>query len=231
VGQKVHPKGFRLGIIEEWDSVWYANKSQYPNFLHEDLKLRKFLKNKLFRAGISRIKIARRANQIEINIYTARPGIIIGRGGKDVAVIRDELVRMTGKQIQLNISEEGNVEMNALLVAENIAAQLEKRVSFRRAMKQAIMKILRSGAKGVKICCGGRLDGAEIARSEWYRRGRVPLHTLRAKIDYGFAESMTLFGKIGIKVWIYKGDVLKKESDRIQENAKAKSISVQEVVS
>ncbi len=208
MGQKVHPKGFRIGIIEDWDAVWFASKFEYSKLLKEDTEIRKFLKESLYRAGIARILIARRANQIEIDLYSARPGLIIGRGGRDVGVIRDELAKRTGKQVQLNIHEEKNAESSAQLVAENIAAQLEKRVSHKRAMKQAVSRVLRARAKGIKIKVGGRLGGSEIARKEWHRVGRVPLHTLRAKIDYGFTEAMTIYGKIGVKVWIYKGDVL-----------------------
>ena len=208
MGQKAHPKGLRIGVIEDWDSSWYAERGQYAKFLEEDLEIRKFLKQKLYRAGISRIKISRRANQIEIDLYTARPGVIIGKGGRDVAYLRDELAAMTGKIVQINIQEEENPESCAQLLAESVASQLEKRVAFRRVMKQTVTKALRAGGKGVKVMCGGRLAGAEIARSEWYRRGRVPLQTLRAKIDYGFAEAMTIYGKIGVKVWVYKGDIL-----------------------
>ncbi len=208
MGQKINPKGLRIGIIEGWDSVWYAEGQAYCDNIQEDRAVREFLKKKLFRAGIAKIKISRRANQIEIDLFTAKPGIIIGKGGRDVAIIRDELVAMTKKQVQLNIQEEHNPETNAQLVAENVAMQLEKRVAFRRVMKQVVMKALRSGGKGIKIMVGGRLGGAEIARSEWFRRGQVPLHTLRARIDYGFTEAITLYGKIGVKVWIYKGDVL-----------------------
>jgi small subunit ribosomal protein S3 len=211
MGQKVHPKGLRLGIIENWDSFWYANDQEYGKNLAEDIKLRKYLKNNLYKAGISRILIGRKANQIEIDLYTARPGLIIGKGGKEVGAIRDEIIKMTGKQIQLNIHEESKPESCAVLVAEQIAAQLERRISYRRAMKQAVSKALRMGAKGVKVMVGGRLGGSEIARSEWYRMGRVPLQTLRAVVDYGFAEAMTLYGKIGVKVWIYKGEILKEK--------------------
>lgn len=207
MGQKVHPKGLRLGIVEDWDSTWYSHKD-YAKFLAEDLAIRKYLKSKVYRAGISRIKISRRGGQIEIDLYTARPGIIIGKGGRDVTFLRDELVGLTKKQVQLNIQEERSPEANAQLVAENIAGQLERRVAYRRAMRQAVTKALRAGGKGVKVMCKGRLAGAEIARTEWYRRGRVPLHTLRAQIEYGFTEAMTLYGKIGVKVWIYKGEVL-----------------------
>ena len=208
MGQKIHPKGFRLGIIEDWESVWYANDQEFAKILLEDVELRKYLKNNLYKAGISKIKISRKASQIEVDLYTAKPGLIIGKGGKEVAAIREELMKKTGKPITLNIHEEPKPEANATLLAENIALQLERRIAFRRAMKQGVSKAMRAGAKGVKIMCGGRLGGGEIARREWYRLGRVPLHTLRAKIDYGFAEAMTLYGKIGVKVWIYKGDVL-----------------------
>jgi len=216
MGQKCHPRGLRLGITEDWDSCWYAGGSNYADFLEEDLKIRKFLKQKLYRAGIAKIKIARRANQIEVNIFTARPGIIIGKGGRDVAIVRDELVKMTGKQVQLDVSEESKPELCAQLVAENVAFQLEKRVAYRRAMKQAVTKVLRGGGKGVKIKCGGRLAGSEIARREWYLRGRVPLHTLRADINYGFTEAVTVYGRIGVRVWVYRGDVLGKEEQELK---------------
>ena len=212
MGQKIHPKGFRLGINEEWDSFWYANDREYGKLLAEDIRLRNYLKNNLFKAGISRIKIGRKANLIEINIFTAKPGLIIGRGGKEISAIRDELVRRTGKQINIDVHEEKNPEACAVLVAEGIANQLERRIAYRRAMKQAVAKTLRSGGKGIKVMAGGRLGGSEIARSEWYRKGKVPLQTLRARIDYGFAEAMTIYGKIGVKVWIYKGDVLKEKA-------------------
>lgn len=208
MGQKVHPKGLRLGIIEEWDSYWYADDQNFKKLLQEDVELRSFLKNTLYKAGVSRIKISRKANQIEVDLNTAKPGLIIGKGGKEVAALREQLIKKLGKTVQLNIHEEPNPDSCAVLMAENIAQQLEKRISFRRAMKQGVSRSLRAGSKGIKIMCGGRLDGAEIARSEWYRSGRVPLQTLRARIDYGFAEAMTLYGKIGIKVWIYKGEVL-----------------------
>lgn len=217
MGQKVHPKGFRLGVVEEWDTTWYA-EGNYAELLQEDLEIRKYLKEHLYKAGISKIKISRRANQITVDLYTARPGLIIGRAGKDVAMIRNALIKKIGKQIQLNIHEERNAEVNAQLVAESLAGQLERRISFRRAMKQAVSKVLRAHAKGVKIKCGGRLDGSEIARKEWYRVGSVPLHTLRAKIDYGFAEAMTIYGKIGIKAWIYTGDVI--QGSKKEENKK-----------
>jgi small subunit ribosomal protein S3 len=228
MGQKIHPKGFRIGVIENWDSFWYASDQQYSTILAEDLALRKYLKNNLYKAGISRIFIGRKANQIEIDIHTARPGLIIGKGGKEVAAIREALMKKTGKQIQLNINEESKPEACAVLVAEYVASQLERRISYRRAMKQAVSKALRSGGKGVKIMVAGRLGGSEIARKEWYRVGRVPLHTLRAKVDYGFAEAMTLYGKIGVKVWVFKGEQLK-EKHKLQAQEKAARVEKEKV--
>lgn len=230
MGQKCHPRGLRIGIIETWDSNWYAGKKEYSSLLLEDRKVRNYIKQNLYKAGISKVKISRRANQIEVNVYSAKPGLIIGRGGREVAIVREELVKLTGKQVELNIQEESNPEVCAQLVAENVALQLEKRIAYRRAMKQAVAKSLRSGAKGIKIMCGGRLNGAEIARSEWYRKGRVPLQTLRARIDYGFAEAMTVYGKIGVKVWIYKGDALT-EKEAVAGEVVKPSVSVIETVS
>src|SRR3989338_4385073 len=220
MGQKIHPHGLRIGIIEHWDSFWYADGEDYGKQLAEDLELRKYLKSTLFKAGISRIFIGRKANQIEIDLHTARPGLIIGKGGKEISTIRDKLIKKFKKQIQLNVREEAKPEICSVLVAEYVASQLEKRISYRRAMKQAVSKGMRMGAKGVKIMCAGRLGGGEIARREWYRVGSVPLHTLRAKIDYGFAEAMTLYGKIGVKVWIYKGEVLKVKNKDVVDVAK-----------
>ena len=211
MGQKINPTGLRVGIVEGWESFWYASDGEFGKQLAEDIKLRKFLKNSLFRAGISKIKIGRKADQIEIDISTAKPGLIIGKGGKEIAIVRERLVKMTGKQMQLNVHEEPKPEACAILVAENVCSQLERRISYRRAMKQAMSKVMRSGGKGVKIMCAGRLGGSEIARREKYRLGSIPLQTLRAKIDYGFSEAMTLYGKIGVTVWIYKGDVLKEK--------------------
>jgi len=208
VGQKVHPKGLRVGIIKDWDAKWYADKN-YVELLHEDLKIRKFIKNKLYLAGISNIEIERAANsRVKVTIFTAKPGIVIGRNGSEVEALRKELEQMTKKQVNINIQEVKKPETDAQLVAENIASQLERRVSFRRAMKQSVGRSLRMGAEGIKIAVSGRLGGAEIARTEWYSEGKVPLHTLRADIDYGFAEAGTTYGKIGVKVWIYKGEVL-----------------------
>ncbi|HWQ89084.1 MAG TPA: 30S ribosomal protein S3 [Desulfitobacteriaceae bacterium] len=207
MGQKVNPKGFRVGIIRDWEGRWYANRN-YSELLHEDLKIRKYIKQKLKIAGVPKVEIERAANRVKISIHAAKPGIVIGRGGTEVENLRKTLEAMTGKQIAVNIVEIKKPELDAQLVAENVAAQLEKRTSFRRAMKQTVQRSIRQGAQGIKIQCGGRLGGAEIARSEWYHEGKVPLHTLRADIDYGFAEANTTYGKIGIKVWLYKGEVL-----------------------
>jgi len=207
LGQKVHPKGLRIGIIKGWDAKWYADKD-YADLLHEDIKIRKFVKEKLFTAGISTVEIERAAKRVKISIHTAKPGIVIGRGGTEVEKLRKELQKLTGKQINVNINEIKKPELDGLLVAQNIAAQLVRRVAFRRAMKQAVGRTMRLGAQGIKISCSGRLAGAEMARTEWYSEGKVPLHTLRADIDYGFAEADTTYGKIGVKVWIYKGEVL-----------------------
>ena len=208
MGQKVHPKGLRIGIIKDWDAKWNADRN-YVELLHEDLKIRKFIKEKLFLAGISNVEIERAANsRVKVTIFTAKPGIVIGRGGQEVENLRKELETMTKKQVNINIQEVKKPELDAQLTAENIASQLERRIAFRRAMKQSVSRTLRMGAEGIKIQVSGRLGGAEIARSEWYSEGKVPLHTLRADIDYGFAEANTTYGKIGVKVWIYKGEVL-----------------------
>lgn len=207
MGQKVHPIGYRLGYIKTWNSRWYAEKD-YAKLLHEDLRIRRMVKDKLAHAGVSRIEIERSGNQAKINIHTARPGIIIGRKGAEVDKLKAELEKKTGRQIYINIKEIRKPELEAQLVAENIALQLEKRIAFRRAMKKSVQAALRLGAQGIKITCAGRLAGSEIARTEWYREGRVPLHTLRADIDFGLAEAHTTYGQIGVKVWIYKGEVL-----------------------
>lgn len=209
MGQKVSPHGLRVGIIKDWDSRWYANKKEYGDLLKEDYDIREYLKKKLYSAGISRIYIDRAANnRVHVNIFTAKPGFIVGKGGENIKVLRETLEKMTKKTIQLDISEVQNVDMDSQLVAENIAQSLERRVSFRRAMKQAIGRSIRAGAKGIKVMVSGRLGGAEIARSERYSEGNVPLSTLRADIDYGFGEAHTTYGRIGVKVWIYKGEVL-----------------------
>jgi len=220
VGQKVHPYGFRLGYNKTWISNWYAKKG-YSEQLIEDMALRKHIFKTLAHAGISKVEIERSANRVRVNIHTARPGIIIGKKGLEVDRLKEELQKvMSGKQVTLNIKEVRRAELDAPLIAQNIALQLEKRVSFRRAMKKSVISALRFGAKGIKIRVSGRLGGAEIARSEWYREGRVPLHTLRADIDYGTARSSTTFGIIGVKVWIYKGDILPvKEAEKPRESA------------
>ena len=207
MGQKVSPVGLRIGIIRDWESKWYADKD-FGKLLIEDVKIREFLKNKLKESAVSRIDIERAANRVNVTIHTAKPGMVIGKGGAEVEVIRGELTKMTGKKVHINIAEVKNAELDAILVAESIAQQLERRVSFRRAMKQAIQRTLRAGAKGIKTSVSGRLGGAEIARTEGYSEGTVPLHTLRADIDYGTAEAHTTYGRIGVKVWIYRGEVL-----------------------
>ncbi len=209
MGQKTHPYGFRLGVIKTWDSKWFASKN-YAKFLHEDIIVKKFLKSKLHQAGVSKIEIERAANKdkrVKINIYSARPGLVIGRKGAEVENLKKELQKMTGKEVVLNITEVKRPEVDAQLVAENVALQLERRVSFRRAMKRNVSQAIKFGAKGIKAMCSGRLAGAEMARTEWYREGRVPLQTIRGDIDYGFAMSMTKYGVIGVKVWIFKGEV------------------------
>lgn len=207
MGQKVNPKGLRIGIIRSWEGRWYADKN-YGELLHEDLKIRKFVTDKLQQAGVPKVEIERAANRVKVSVHAAKPGIVIGRGGAEVENLRKALETMTGKQVAVNIVEIKKPELDAKLVAESVAQQLEKRVSFRRAMKQTVGRTMRSGAQGIKISCSGRLGGAEIARTEWYNEGKVPLHTLRADIDYGFAEANTTYGKIGVKVWIYRGEVL-----------------------
>jgi len=209
MGQKVHPIGFRLGIIKTWDSRWFSQKN-YATLLHEDIKIRKIVKERLMHAGVSKVEIERAGQKAKINIHTARPGIIIGKKGAEVDKLKKDLESMTGKQMYINIQEIRRPELDAQLVAENIALQLERRIAFRRAMKKAVTSALRLGAQGIKITCAGRLAGAEIARTEWYREGRVPLHTLRADIQYGFFEAKTTMGQIGVKVWIYRGDVLQR---------------------
>jgi len=207
LGQKVHPIGFRLGIIKTWDSRWFAKKD-YPTFVVEDHKIRKFIKKRLYQAGISKIEIERAAGKIRIRIHTARPGIVIGKKGAEIENLRKELEKMVQREILIDIQEVRKPEVEAQLVAENVALQLERRVAFRRAMKKAVSSALRFGAQGIKIACAGRLGGAEMARREWYREGRVPLHTLRADVDYGFAEAFTTYGVVGVKVIIFKGEVL-----------------------
>lgn len=207
MGQKVNPIGFRIGIIRDWDAKWFADK-KYADLLHEDLKVRKFILKKLSGAAVSRVELERAAKRLRITIHTARPGMVIGRGGAEVDSLRRALEKLTDRQVHINILEVKNSDLDALLVAENIAAQLVKRTAFRRAMKQSLFRSMRAGAKGIKISCSGRLGGAEMARNEMYHEGSVPLQTLRADIDYGFAEAQTTYGLIGVKVWIYKGEIL-----------------------
>jgi small subunit ribosomal protein S3 len=207
MGQKVHPVGFRIGVIRTWDSRWFSQKN-YASLLHEDIKIRKIVKERLMHAGVSKIEIERAGQKAKVNIHTARPGIIIGKKGAEVDKLKKDLETLTGKQMYINIQEIRRPELDAQLVAENIALQLERRIAFRRAMKKSVTSALRLGAHGIKIMCSGRLAGAEIARTEWYREGRVPLHTLRADIQYGFFEAKTTMGQIGVKVWIYRGEVL-----------------------
>jgi small subunit ribosomal protein S3 len=208
MGQKVHPNGIRLGITKPWISTWYADKSDYANNLNSDWEVRKFLEKKLKQASVSKIVIERPAKSVRVTIHTARPGVVIGKKGEDVEKLRNAVAKLTGIPAQINIAEIRKPELDAKLVADGIASQLERRVMFRRAMKRAVQNAMRLGAKGIKVQVSGRLGGAEIARSEWYREGRVPLHTLRADIDYSTAESHTQYGVIGVKVWVFKGEVL-----------------------
>jgi small subunit ribosomal protein S3 len=218
LGQKVNPIGLRLGIVKTWESKWYAGK-KYPDYILEDYNIRKFIKKRLYHAGISRIEIERSSERARLRIYTSRPGIVIGKKGSEIALLKKGIEKMLGhnkipKEILIDIQEVRKPEIDAQLVAENVSLQIERRVAFRRAMKRAVSSAMRFGAKGVKIICSGRLGGAEMARTEWYREGRVPLHTLRADIDYGFIEANTTYGIIGVKVFIFKGEVL--EKDRIE---------------
>ena len=217
MGQKTHPHGVRVGIIKGWDSKWYANKKEFGDNLVEDNKIRKYVKKKLYVAGVSCIEIERTAGKVKVKVNTAKPGIVIGKGGNLVELLKKELEKLTGKEIALDIAEVKNPEVNAQLVAENIAGQIEKRVAFRRAMKQAMSRAMKMGAKGIKTSASGRLAGAEMARTEHYHEGTIPLQTLRADIDYGFAEADTTYGKIGVKVWIYKGQVLPTKAPRAQK--------------
>ena len=208
MGQKVNPIGLRVGINRTWDSRWYADKREYGKLLHEDVRIRRFLQKRLAQAGISRIVIERPAKKARVTIYTARPGLVIGKKGADIERLRSSLSQMTGNDVHLNIVEIRKPEIDAKLVAENICNQLERRIAFRRAMKRAVQSAMRLGALGIRINCGGRLGGAEIARTEWYREGRVPLHTLRADIDYGEATAFTAYGTCGVKVWVFKGEIM-----------------------
>ncbi|HSW35093.1 MAG TPA: 30S ribosomal protein S3 [Candidatus Limnocylindrales bacterium] len=215
MGQKVSPIGFRIGVIRDWDARWFAAKN-YTALLHEDLAVRDYIKKTLSSASVSRVEIERAANNLRLNIHTAKPGMVIGRGGVGVEELRRQLEKMTGKKVHLNIIEIKKAEMDAFLVAENVASQLEKRIAFRRAMKQAVFRTMRSGAKGIKISCSGRLGGTEMARNESYLEGTVPLQTLRADIDYGFTEARTTYGRIGVKVWIFKGEILLARQNKVK---------------
>ncbi|MBI5461925.1 MAG: 30S ribosomal protein S3 [Gammaproteobacteria bacterium] len=208
MGQKVHPTGIRLGIVKDWTSKWYADSRNFADYLNQDLQVRDFLKKKLAHASVSRIQIERPARNAMITVHTARPGIVIGKKGEDIEALRKEVSQKMGVPVHINIEEVRKPELDAQLVAESVAQQLERRIMFRRAMKRAVTNSMRLGAQGIRINVAGRLNGAEIARSEWYREGRVPLHTLRADIDYGFAEARTTYGVIGVKVWIFKGEVI-----------------------
>jgi len=213
MGQKTHPKIFRLGVIETWDSKWFA-KHDYAKLLHEDFRIKKFLKSRLYHAGIAKIEIERAANKAKINIHTARPGIVIGKKGAEIEKLKEELTKLTHRESYINIHEVRRPDLDGQLVSENVALQLERRVAFRRAMKESVSRAMRMGAQGVKIQCAGRLGGGEIARTEWYREGRVPLHTLRADVNYGFAEARTTYGVIGVKAWIFRGEVLTEEEQQ-----------------
>lgn len=228
MGQKIHPHGLRVGVIKDWDSRWYSKKN-FDELILEDFKIRKHIKKKLFTSGISRTEIERAANRVRITVNTAKPGMVIGRGGSGVDELKGELEALTGKQISINVVEIKTPDMDSQLVAESIAQQLERRISFRRAMKQAMGRAMKSGAKGIKVMVAGRLNGAEIARSEMYREGTIPLQTLRADIDYGFAESYTTYGRLGVKVWIYKGEVLpEKKVQTPEERGGNENVDAQE---
>lgn len=220
MGQKVHPKGFRVGVLESWESRWFAEKD-YASLLHDDLRIRDFIKKRLYHAGISKIEIERAANKAKINIYTARPGIVIGKKGVEIEKLKTDLAQRTDREVYLNIHEVRRPDLDGQLVSENVALQLERRVAFRRAMKESVARAIRMGAQGVKVRCSGRLGGAEIARTEWYHEGRVPLHTLRADISYGLAEARTTYGIIGVKAWIFRGEVLTKDEEDLRSNVNA----------
>ena len=209
MGQKVHPNGIRVGVIRDWNSKWYADSKNFSDYLVEDHKIRKYVKKKLYVSGISKIEIERTAKAVKVNVYTAKPGLVIGKGGNLAEELKNQISKMINKDVNLNIVEVKNVDLDAQLVAENICNQLERRISFRRAMKQCMQKAMKSGALGIKTAVSGRLGGADMARTEFYKEGTIPLQTLRADIDYGFAEADTTYGKIGVKVWIYKGEILK----------------------
>jgi len=230
MGQKVHPTGIRLGIIKESTSTWYANNSDYANFLHTDLKVREYLRKQLANASVSRIQIERPTGNARIIIHTARPGIVIGKKGGDIEKLRAVVSKMMGVNAHISVEEIRKPELDAHLVAENVAQQIARRIMFRRAMKRAVTNAMRLGAQGIKITVSGRLNGVEIARTEWYREGRVPLHTLRADIDYGIVESKTTYGIIGVKVWIFKGEILKHEVAAVKEQIEAKEVAEEAAV-
>lgn len=216
MGQKMHPHGLRVGVIKDWNSKWYADKKNFSDYLVEDHKIREYVKKKLFISGISKIEIERTAKFVKVNVYTAKPGLVIGKGGQLAESLKTDLQKMIGKDINLNIVEVKDIDLNAQLVAENICAQLERRISFRRAMKQCMAKTMKAGALGIKTSVSGRLGGADMARTEFYKEGTIPLQTLRADIDYGFYEANTTYGKIGVKVWIYKGEVLPTKKEKVE---------------
>jgi len=216
MGQKMHPHGLRIGIIKDWSSKWYANSKNFGDYLVEDQKIRKYIKTKLYLSGISKIEIERTVKFVKVIVYTAKPGLVIGKGGAISDAMKTDLQKMIGKEVNLTIIEVKNIDLDAQLVAENICAQLEKRISFRRAMKQCMQKTMKAGALGIKTSVSGRLGGADMARTEFYKEGTVPLQTLRADIDYGFSEANTTYGKIGVKVWIYKGEVLPKKKVKVE---------------
>ncbi|HHW03528.1 MAG TPA: 30S ribosomal protein S3 [Thermoanaerobacterales bacterium] len=225
MGQKIHPHGLRVGIIKDWDSRWYSSKD-FAELLLEDYKIREYIKKKLYSSGVSRIEIERAASRVKVTINTAKPGMVIGKGGTGVEELKAELEKITGKQVSINVVEIKNPDIDAQLIAENIASQLERRISFRRAMKQAISRAMKTGAKGIKTMVSGRLGGAEIARSEMYHEGTIPLQTLRADIDYGFAEAYTTYGRIGVKVWVYKGEVLPvKKAQKTEEGGEVSDVN------
>ena len=219
MGQKVNPHGLRVGVIKDWDSKWYAD-AEFSDYLVEDYNIRKFLKKKLYSAGVSKIEIERASDRVKVIIYTAKPGVVIGKGGAEIEVTKKELAKLTDKKVMVDIKEIKRPDRDAQLVAENIAQQLENRVSFRRAMKSCMGRTMKSGAMGIKTCCSGRLGGADIARAEFYSEGTIPLQTLRADIDYGFAEANTTYGKVGVKVWIYKGDILPTKGNQMEGSDK-----------
>ena len=219
MGQKVNPHGLRVGVIKDWDSKWYAD-AEFSDYLVEDYNIRKFLKKKLYSAGVSKIEIERASDRVKVIIYTAKPGVVIGKGGAEIEVTKKELAKLTDKKVMVDLKEIKRPDRDAQLVAENIAQQLENRVSFRRAMKSCMGRTMKSGAMGIKTCCSGRLGGADIARAEFYSEGTIPLQTLRADIDYGFAEANTTYGKVGVKVWIYKGEILPTKGNQMEGSDK-----------